>query len=330
MRIRATKPEFWKSKRIASVSWEDRLLLKGLESYVDDNGVGVDDVELIVTDVFPRDMFASPRETVARVSEGISRLQQAGLVHRYCTDSDNLLYIAFWEEVQRIDKPGKGRYPRPDGTMNYRDSIIRESVASPRETVAPGTGEQGNRGTEVNPLFNDADASLERDHEPDAEPELEPVGYPDNFEQFWTTYPRRQKKGDALRAFLKARKRASLEQIVAGAARLRDDPNREDQFTPLAATWLNADGWEDEPLPPRTSGKTFDQQRRDNNNRVLGKYLGGGDDPWNTPRPARPQLNSSTSQPPTTDANTTSSPSQLGLAVSAGITNLNARTGTRG
>lgn len=148
MRIRSTKPEFWKSRRITSVSWDARLVLKGLESYVDDNGVGIDDIELIVSDVFPRDMFASPRETVARVSEAISELHQAGLVHRYEAGSDHLLYISFWEEVQRIDKPGKGRNPRPDGTFDYKESSIRESVARPPETLAPGTEEQGNRGTE--------------------------------------------------------------------------------------------------------------------------------------------------------------------------------------
>jgi len=147
MRIRSTKPEFWKSRRIASVDWDARLVLKGLESYVDDNGVGVDDIELIVTDVFPRDMFANPRETVARVSEAIRSLHRAGLVHRYEANGDHLLYISFWEAVQRIDKPGKGRNPRPDGTFDYKESEIRESVASPPETLAPGTGEQGNRGT---------------------------------------------------------------------------------------------------------------------------------------------------------------------------------------
>lgn len=147
MRIRSTKPEFWKSRRIASVDWDARLVLKGLESYVDDNGVGVDDIELIVTDVFPRDMFANPRETVARVSEAIRSLHHAGLVHRYEVNGDRLLYISFWEEVQRIDKPGKGRNPRPDGTFDYKESAIRESVASPPETLAPGTEEQGNRGT---------------------------------------------------------------------------------------------------------------------------------------------------------------------------------------
>lgn len=40
VRIRSTKPEFWRSKTIASVSWDARLVLKGLESYVDDDGDG--------------------------------------------------------------------------------------------------------------------------------------------------------------------------------------------------------------------------------------------------------------------------------------------------
>lgn len=148
MRIRGTKPEFWKSKRIASVSWDARLVLKGLESYVDDNGVGVDDIELIVSDVFPRDMFARPTETVARVSEAISELHRAGLVHRYEAKGEHLLFVSFWESVQRIDKPGNGRNPRPDGTMGYKESEIRESFWSPRESVAPVTEEQRNRGTE--------------------------------------------------------------------------------------------------------------------------------------------------------------------------------------
>jgi hypothetical protein len=147
MRIRSTKPEFWRSERIASVSWDARLVLKGLESYVDDNGVGKDDLALIVGDVFSRDMLASPRETVARVSEAISELHQAGLLWRYDADGTALLYISWWEDIQRIDKPGAGRLRRPDGTLAYKESTIRESVASPRESVAPGTGEQGNRGT---------------------------------------------------------------------------------------------------------------------------------------------------------------------------------------
>jgi hypothetical protein len=150
MRIRSTKPEFWRSERITSVDWEARLVLKGLESYVDDNGVGRDDLALIVGDIFQRDLVREPSRTLARVSEALTALHEAGLLWRYDHEGTALLYISFWDQVQRVDKPQAGRNPRPDGTHNYKDSVIRECIGTPREgsrTFAPGTGEQGNSGT---------------------------------------------------------------------------------------------------------------------------------------------------------------------------------------
>jgi hypothetical protein len=153
MRIRSTKPEFWRSERIASVSWETRLVLKGLESFVDDNGVGKDDLALIVADVFPRDLSRNPPGTLQKVSEALSDLSQAGLIWRYEVDGTRLLYISFWERIQRIEKPSKGRMPRPDGTFDYRASEIGASFPEPSGStpvgLRPGTGEQGNRGTGI-------------------------------------------------------------------------------------------------------------------------------------------------------------------------------------
>ena len=156
MRIRSTKPEFWRSGRVASVSWDARLVLKGLESYVDDNGVGKHVLALIIGDLFQRDLVREPSRTLARVAEAISELNQAGMLWLYEHDGTDLLFIAFWDQIQRVDKPQSGRFPRPDGTMNYKESVIRECVANPLDPsrdVASfparnrGTGEQGNRGT---------------------------------------------------------------------------------------------------------------------------------------------------------------------------------------
>lgn len=74
------------------------------------------------------------------------------------------------------------------------------------------------------------------------------------FDEFWTVYPEKKGKGDARKAFARALHRATAEQIIAGAARYRDDPNREDSFTKWPQGWLNADRWEDGPLPPRGGG----------------------------------------------------------------------------
>jgi hypothetical protein len=75
------------------------------------------------------------------------------------------------------------------------------------------------------------------------------------FTQFWSAYPKKQDRALARRSFEKALQRASIEDIMAGAERYRDDPNREDMFTKNPSTWLNADAWLNDPLPDRLARK---------------------------------------------------------------------------
>ena len=113
MRIRSIKPEFWRSADISALSVEDRLLFIGLWSYVDDNGVGLDRVPLVCADLFADDLARDPRETLARVTEGLRRLSEAGRIVRYRADSRDLLAVVNWARHQRIDKPNRPRYPPP-------------------------------------------------------------------------------------------------------------------------------------------------------------------------------------------------------------------------
>ena len=146
MRIRSIKPEFWTSQDIADLSWDDRLLFVGLWSYVDDNGVGRDVEKLITADLFA--LEDDPRETLARVSRGLQKLSELGRITRYTIDGRPFIHITNWLKHQRIDKPAKERYPLP----TCENAVIRGTLATvsrdPLDTVAPGTGEQRNRGTE--------------------------------------------------------------------------------------------------------------------------------------------------------------------------------------
>lgn len=168
MRIRSTKPEFWRSETIASLEWEVRLVLKGIESYVDDNGVGKDSVALICADVFPHDL-ASDSGTFARVSRALQKLAEANILARYTLNGERLIYVRKWKSIQRVDKPNDGRFPRPDGTLEYREDVdesvtcdsgvTRDSFGSARdcyanvpEVVAPVTEEQRSSGTEEKDL----------------------------------------------------------------------------------------------------------------------------------------------------------------------------------
>lgn len=148
MRIRSIKPEFWRSPDVSELCIEDRLLFIGLWSYVDDNGVGQDRVSTICADLFADDLSRDPRETLARVSEGLARLSEAGRIVRYTVEKRDYLSIVNWEKHQRIDKPNKPRYPAPtSGNAQIRETLAESSRVS-RDIPAPGTEEQGNRGTE--------------------------------------------------------------------------------------------------------------------------------------------------------------------------------------
>jgi hypothetical protein len=173
-------------------------------------------------------MLANPRETVARVSEAITELHAHGFIHRYSADGTQYLYLSWWDSTQRIDKPGRGRFPRPDGTMDYKASVIRDSVASPPETLAPVTGEQGNRGT-----VSSASADAERE-----------------FTRWYAAYPRKKDRARALKAYKAALKKKGVTSEKLLTVMQEQTPvlmRKGVEFCPYPASWLNGERWDDEP-----------------------------------------------------------------------------------
>lgn len=80
----------------------------------------------------------------------------------------------------------------------------------------------------------------------------------DYFAAFWKVYPRKTEKGAARKAWSKAVKAAGgdPDRIVQGAYRYSLDPNRVDEYTKTPPRWLNAECWDDDPLPARGSPAT--------------------------------------------------------------------------
>jgi hypothetical protein len=90
-----------------------------------------------------------------------------------------------------------------------------------------------------------------------------PEERPDDFERFLGVYPRRSGRTAAAKAWMAATRRASPAEIIAGAQRYRDDPNREPQFTAHPANWLKDGRWMDDPLPARKSTNPLRGRHRD-------------------------------------------------------------------
>ena len=74
-----------------------------------------------------------------------------------------------------------------------------------------------------------------------------------DFESFWENYPKKVDKGAAIRAFRKAIKNLDPALVIDGAKAYAQDPNLpEKHFIKNPATWLNAEAWNNGPLPKRT------------------------------------------------------------------------------
>lgn len=80
------------------------------------------------------------------------------------------------------------------------------------------------------------------------------VPYSDDFETWWASYPRRQQKGDAWKAWEQLRKQKilpALDELVASAetyGRRVTDP----KFMKLPGGWLRAHGWADDVAQAKT------------------------------------------------------------------------------
>ena len=91
-----------------------------------------------------------------------------------------------------------------------------------------------------------------------AEAAIRPKTPVQGFEEFWKAFPKKASKGSALKAWNKLRPGKELrEKIMAAIERAKKSEqwNRENgRFIPYPATWLHAQGWEDE-LEPQNKAK---------------------------------------------------------------------------
>lgn len=87
-----------------------------------------------------------------------------------------------------------------------------------------------------------------------------------HFESFWSYYPKKTDKGAARRAFRKAAKTQDVALVIEGAKQYAEDPNLPDKlFIKNPATWLNAEAWNNGPLPKRktTDSKALEEWAND-------------------------------------------------------------------
>jgi hypothetical protein len=94
----------------------------------------------------------------------------------------------------------------------------------------------------------------------------------DDFEEFWSTVPKKVGKGAARSAYLKAMKKADAATILTAMTAYAAERNGKDsQFTVHPATWLNQERWTDErPESPQDFHTQIDAMLRGNPDELRG------------------------------------------------------------
>ncbi|MBC3186387.1 hypothetical protein H7347_07340 [Corynebacterium sp. zg-331] len=265
-RIRSVKPELWSSPGIETLEYQWRLLFIAMWQWADDYGRGTAEPRELMGFAFPRD----ENITLEDFRRGLGGIHRVFGVKFYQVSGRPYYSISTWEKHQKIDKRAKrSKHPAPeDGTpFDPTKPLFRQVPAEDSEgyiedsgesaevsgKLGVGTGEQGNSKRALSGSCSNG--PFERDRA-SGEPSRKRAEYPVGFEMFWAAYPRRTGKRKALEAWRRAKGRGGEQAVLDGAKRLASDPNLpERQFIPHPATWLNRDGWEDEPLPVRNAGE---------------------------------------------------------------------------
>ena len=123
---------------------------------------------------------------------------------------------------------------------SYREFLNKKSMAG----RASAEQRKNIRSTPVQQTLNDssADVQLTTNHKPITNINI----YNDQFEMFWKSYPKKTAKESAKKAWLKIKPNDELIAKITKAVKDQKLSEREQQFIPHAATWLNNKRWEDE------------------------------------------------------------------------------------
>jgi hypothetical protein len=235
---RIIKESIARSEKISGLTDFQFRLWVHLITYVDDFGRGDARAAIIKGSCFPF------RERLANkdIEKGIAELADAGCVGLYKVDGKPYLYLPNWDEHQRV-RNKVSRFPSPEDADEDISSAA-SCVELPQVAARIQNPESESRIQNPNPEFRRAQA-----HE-------------DDFERFWSMYPRKEGKQKAKSAFSKIN--VDIEVLLTaldGHKRSAQWAKNNGEFIPHASTWLNGKRWEDElvadysSVPKGASGK---------------------------------------------------------------------------
>jgi len=193
------------------------------------------------------------------ITKALRRLSDVGLIKLYAVDDKPYLKVIKWGEHQRL-RVSKHKYPEPENDDAASCGDSRQVAASCGELQKDAAGCGLTRAREE----SESESEIESEYQSELESESdtrkrETDGQDDSFDVFWSGYPKKVAKQDALKAWKKLKPDSDLvDLILSGLSKWKQSDEwtkNNGQFVPHPATWLNGRRWEDEIPASRTVPK---------------------------------------------------------------------------
>jgi hypothetical protein len=151
-----------------------------------------------------------------------------------------------WREVLERRAQDRARQAKKRRVTRESRGVTRD-IKKPQQNQATEDGSQlallPDSGIRKRDLKNDLSLGKERD------PRGRETHFPPGFARYWAVVPHKKGKAKALEAWKKHHCEPMADRIVAKVEQLKAEDNHWLRgFVPHPTTWLNAGGWDDEPI----------------------------------------------------------------------------------
>ena len=238
---RIIKESICKSGTIDQLSADEEVFFYRLLVNCDDFGRFSADANLLASLLYPR------RRTLkaATVKKWLTALAKSGLVELYKNSEDVLLQVVTWDKHQRV-RSKRSKYPSPadEGSEMLPSADIRCHPLSIDVNCPPNP-------IQSNPIRIQSESNLN----PIQSPKSKANVIPDDFNEFWSAYPKKVGKKDAAKAWQKLKPDEALTKTILDGVKKWQESKQwaEDggRFIPHPATFLNGERWNDECEPAK-------------------------------------------------------------------------------
>lgn len=185
------------------------------------------------------------------VEKWLAALAAVDLVRLYEVDGVRYLEFTTWPDHQQV-RAKRSKYPQPP--QRPIPAVTRPDSA--REQMSAGDSSRQQTQSNVPVIQSVSESNAVSESESNSTPPAPLVirpkgatklgeGYSEEFERFWTAYPRKREKHGAWRVWLKCLKdRVQPDDLIAAsqnAAEYAEREGTEEQYIPLPATFLGPD-----------------------------------------------------------------------------------------